>query len=370
MTVQQRSAAWIVGFAVFLAAVFVLRGVLLPFVAGMAIAYFLDPACDRLQALGCSRTLATTLITACFFVLLVLFFFLVTPLLHAQFVAFAGRVPAYLSALDKAAAPLMAFLSQYTDVDSGTELRQALSGYSAEIVRWASRLLGQLLSGIDALAGLVALVVITPIVTFYLLRDWDSIVTRVDGWLPRAQAKTIREQAALVDQTLAAFVRGQAIVCLLLGVFYAVGLSVLGLEFGIIVGFATGLISFVPYFGMLLGFLVGTGMAIAQFGELVPVLLVGGVFLVGQFVEGNFVTPRIVGKSVGLHPVWIIFALLAGGALFGFLGVLLAVPAAAIIGVLTRFLLSSYLASALYAQAAVATDSDNQKTGRDEGNEA
>ncbi len=370
MTVQQRTAAWIVGFAVFLAAVFVLRGVLLPFVAGMAVAYFLDPACDRLQALGCSRTLATTLITACFFLLLTLVFVLVAPLLHAQIVAFAERVPAYLSALDKAAAPVMAFLSQYTDVDSGTELRQALSGYSADIMRWASRLLGQLLSGIDALAGLAALVVITPIVTFYLLRDWDSIVTRVDHWLPRAQAATIREQAALVDQTLAAFVRGQSLVCLLLGVFYAVGLSVVGLEFGIIVGFTTGLISFVPYFGMLLGFLVGTGMAIAQFGELVPVLLVAGVFLVGQFLEGNFVTPRIVGKSVGLHPVWVIFALLAGGALFGFLGLLLAVPVAAVVGVLTRFMLSRYLASALYSSTVAAAKSDDQATDRSEGNEA
>ncbi len=370
MTVQQRSVAWIVGFAVFLAAVFILRGILLPFVAGMAVAYFLDPACDRLEALGCSRSIATTLITACFFVLVALAFVLVTPLLHAQFVAFAERVPAYLDALDKAAAPAMAFLVQYTDVDSGTELRQALSGYSTDIVRWATRLLGRLLSGINALAGLVALVVITPIVTFYLLRDWDGIVTRIDRWLPRAQADTIREQAVLVDKTLAAFVRGQAIVCLLLGVFYAVGLSIVGLEFGIIVGFSTGLISFIPYFGMLLGFLVGTGMAIAQFGELVPVLLVAGVFVVGQFIEGNFVTPRIVGKSVGLHPVWIIFALLAGGALFGFLGVLLAVPAAAVIGVLTRFLLSSYLASALYSSHTDTTNSDHEETDGGEGSEA
>lgn len=370
MTGQQRTTVWIVGFAIFLAALFVLRGVLLPFVAGMAVAYFLDPACDRLEKLGCSRTWATTLITAFFFVFLALIFVLVTPLLQAQFVAFAERVPVYLNALDKAAAPAMAFLIQYTDVESGTELRQALSGYSTDIVRWATRLLGRLLSGIDALAGLVALVVITPIVTFYLLRDWDSIVTRVDRWLPRAQAETIREQATLVDQTLAAFVRGQAIVCLFLGVFYAVGLSIVGLEFGIIVGFSTGLISFVPYFGMLLGFLVGTAMAIAQFGELVPVLLVAGVFLVGQFIEGNFVTPKIVGESVGLHPVWIIFALLAGGALFGFLGVLLAVPVAAIVGVLTRFLLSRYLASALYSSEAVVTESEYQEAERRKGSKA
>lgn len=359
MTVQQRAATWIGGFLVILAVVFVLRGVLLPFVAGMAVAYFLDPACDRLEKLGCSRALATTIITACFFALLVTALILVVPLLHTQIVAFAGRVPGYLSALDEAAAPAMAFLQQYTDGDDGLKLREAVGGYSADIMRWATQLLGRLLSGIDALAGLAALVVITPIVTFYLLRDWDRIVANLNHWLPRAQAETIREQAALIDQTLAAFVRGQALVCILLGLFYAIGLTLAGLEFGIIVGFMTGLISFVPYFGMLLGFLVGTGLAIAQFSELVPVLIVAGVFVVGQFIEGNFVTPKIVGERVGLHPVWIIFALLAGGALFGFVGVLLAVPVAAIVGVLTRFFLSSYLASALYSSGTGATGPDD-----------
>jgi predicted PurR-regulated permease PerM len=364
MTVQQRTVSWIIGFVVFLAVVCVLRGVLLPFVTGMAVAYFLDPACDRLENLGCSRSLATTIITACFFALFAAILVLITPLLHAQIVAFAGRIPAYLSALDEAAAPAMAILQQYADGEDGSKLRQGLSDYSADIVRWASQLFGRVLSGIDALAGLAALVVITPIVTFYLLRDWDRIVANVDHWLPRAQAETIREQAALVDQTLAAFVRGQALVCILLGLFYAVGLTLAGLEFGIIVGFMTGLISFVPYFGMLLGFLVGTGMAIAQFGDLVPVLIVAGVFVAGQFIEGNFVTPKIVGERVGLHPVWIIFALLAGGALFGFIGVLLAVPVAAVIGVLTRFLLSSYLASALYESGTATVKSDGPEGGK------
>jgi predicted PurR-regulated permease PerM len=361
MTAQQRATAWIVGFFVFLAAVFVLRGVLLPFVAGMAVAYFLDPACDRLEKLGCSRALATTIITACFFALLVTVLIFVAPLLYAQMVAFAERVPGYLSALNEAATPAMAFLQQFSDGEDGSKLREAVGGYSADIVRWLSQLLGRLLSGIDALAGLAALVVLTPIVTFYMLRDWDRIVADLNHWLPRAQAETIREQAALVDQTLAAFVRGQSLVCILLGFFYAIGLTLAGLEFGIIVGFMTGLISFVPYFGMLLGFLVGTGLAIAQFGELVPVLIVASVFVVGQFIEGNFVTPKIVGERVGLHPVWIIFALLAGGALFGFVGVLLAVPVAAVVGVLTRFLLSSYLASALYSSGTGTIGSDDRE---------
>ena len=190
--------------------------------------------------------------------------------------------------------------------------------------------------------------VITPIVTFYLLRDWDLLVARIDGWLPRRHVDVIREQMRLIDRSLSGFVRGQLMVCLMLGVFYAIGLTVVGLDFGLVIGLATGLVSFVPYFGMLAGFVVGIGVAVAQFGSWVPVALVAAVFVIGQFVEGNFVTPRVVGNRIGLHPVWLIFALLAGGALFGFTGLLLAVPVAAVLGVLVRFSLERYLAGAAY----------------------
>jgi len=216
----------------------------------------------------------------------------------------------------------------------------------------AAKVLGavgsRLLSGLGAVFNLVSLVVITPVVAFYLLRDWDRIVAKIDGWLPRAHAETIREQVGLVDETLAGFVRGQSTVCMLLAVFYAVGLSVLGLPFGAVVGLATGLLSFIPYVGMLSGFAVGLGLAIANFSDPVDIGLVVAVFLVGQVVEGNFLTPKLVGDRVNLHAVWIIFALLAGGALFGFVGILLAVPVAAVIGVLVRFALGRYLQSQLY----------------------
>jgi predicted PurR-regulated permease PerM len=193
--------------------------------------------------------------------------------------------------------------------------------------------------------------VITPVVTFYLLRDWDKLVAKLDQWLPRDSAETIRAQVALVDETLAAFARGQAIVCLLLGVFYGIGLTLVGLEYGLIIGLVTGLISFVPYFGMLTGMVVGVGLAFVQFDSLMPVVMVLAVFGVGQVIEGNVVTPKLVGDRIGLHPVWMIFALMAGGALFGFMGILLAVPVAATIGVLSRFALSRYLAGPLYGRA-------------------
>jgi predicted PurR-regulated permease PerM len=227
-------------------------------------------------------------------------------------------------------------------------LQEILDGVSERALGYLAGLAEGVFSGFGSLFTVLSLALITPVVTFYLLRDWDRIIGKIDSWLPRGNADVIREQVRLIDQTLAGFARGQALVCVLLGVFYAIGLSVVGLEFGLIVGFVTGLISFVPYFGMIVGFVAGVGIAIGQFGELVPVLLVALVFGIGQVLEGNILTPRLVGERVGLHAVWIIFALLAGGALFGFLGILLAVPVMAVIGVLARVLLGQYLASPLY----------------------
>ena len=185
-------------------------------------------------------------------------------------------------------------------------------------------------------------------VAFYLLRDWDLIVTKIDIWLPRNHAPIIRKQINEIDRILAAFVRGQMTVCIILGLFYGISLSLIGLDFGFLVGFMTGLLAFIPYFGMLLGLVVGLGIAIFQFTDWLPVLGVAAVFLVGQVLEGNFITPKLVGDRVGLHPVWIIFALLAGGTLFGFVGILVAVPVAAATGVLIRFALAQYMGSALY----------------------
>ena len=205
-----------------------------------------------------------------------------------------------------------------------------------------------LLSGGLAIVNVLALVFITPIVTFFLLRDWDEMVARIDKWLPRQWAPVIREQATLIDETLAGFVRGQSLVCLLLGTFYAIGLTIVGLEFGIVIGMLAGILSFIPYVGTIVGFVLSVGLAFAQYPDWLPIFIVVGIFLAGQAIEGNFLTPKLVGERVGLHPVWVIFALLAGGSLFGFVGVLLAVPVAAVIGVLARFALGRYLQSGYY----------------------
>lgn len=348
MSRERQFAYWMVGLALFLAAVFVLRGILLPFVLGMALAYFLDPATDYLGRLGLSRAMSATVLTLVFLIVSIAALLVLVPLLQSQIMTLAARAPEYAGLLRERAEDMLAMVQAKLSPEDLERLRAGVAGLAGSAVAWAGKLISELWSGGLALVNLASLVVITPIVTFYLLRDWDKMIGKLDHWLPRDHAATIRTQLALIDETLAAFARGQAIVCILLGGFYGIGLSIVGLEFGLIVGLATGLISFVPYFGMLTGFVVGIGLAFVQFDAMTPVALVAMVFVIGQVIEGNIISPKLVGDRVGLHPVWMIFALMAGGALFGFVGVLLAVPMAATIGVLTRFALDRYLAGPLY----------------------
>jgi len=343
---------WIglVGFAVFFFLLYELRSVLMPFVAGMLVAYFLDPVADRLERLGCSRTVAVLIITAVFFLVLVLAFVIFIPLLQSQISGFASRLPGYFDILHSHLDPLLKRVSEDMSGAEMEKLRGLVSTYAGDVVKWAGRLLSRVWSGGMALVSLASLIVIMPLVAFYMLRDWDKMVERVDELLPRPVVGDVRQVATDIDKTLSGFVRGQATVCLLLGIFYAIGLSLVGLDFGLIVGLGTGLISFIPYFGMTLGLVIGMGIAVAQFSDWVPIALVAGVFALGQILEGNFLTPRLVGEQVGLHPVWVIFAVMAGGALFGFTGILLSIPAAASIGVLVRFAVSRYRDSSAYAE--------------------
>lgn len=208
------------------------------------------------------------------------------------------------------------------------------------------KLAGGVLRGIItsgfAIFNLISLLLITPVVAFYMLRDWDMFIAKVDSLLPRRSKASIREQARQIDRTLAGFIRGQLSVCVILGTYYSLGLYLVGLDLGLLVGFIAGLISFIPYVGSIVGFLLSIGIAFAQFDSLMPILQVVLVFVTGQFLEGNFLTPKLVGENVGLHPVWVMFALLAGGVLLGFLGLMIAVPLAAVIGVLLRHAIENY----------------------------
>lgn len=353
MSPQRQIRFWLIGSAVFLACLYLLSSILLPFVAGLAIAYFLDPVADRLERVGFSRTVSVSLITLFVIMLMVLMLIGLVPLIQAQLASFAKGLPLYVDSLKEAVLPYVEELRALVYQARGDDLQASASQYVERAVGWIGTVLGEIVSGGIALINLASLLFITPIVAFYLLRDWDRMVALVDGYLPRHHAQTIRMLVREIDVTIASFVRGTGTVCILLGVFYAVGLSIVGLQLGVVIGLTAGLISFVPYLGSIVGLIASVGMALAQFSDWQPIAVVAAIFAVGQVIEGNVLTPRLVGGSVGLHPVWVIFAVLAGGTLFGFVGVLLGVPVAAIIGVLARFSLRQYLESPLYLGAEV-----------------
>lgn len=350
MSAGRQVLYWGIVLAFLVVLIYVLRSVLLPFVAGMAIAYFLDPAADRLEGWGCSRTLATSIITALFFLVVVAVLLLLLPLLQAQLVDLFAKLPEVGRALWSEVTGYMESLRATLPPEQIAKLEKELGNALGATVSGAAGVLGKIWSGGIALFNLVSLLFVTPLVAFFLLRDWDRVIAKVDSWLPRNHAGTVRSLAGQVDTMLAGFVRGQAIVCLVLGSFYAIALSIAGLDFGLIVGLLAGLISFVPFVGAAFGLVISVGLAIVQFSDWQDIVIVAAIFAVGQAVEGNILQPKLVGDRVGLHPVWVIFALLAGGALLGFVGILLAVPAAATIGVLVRFLLAEYLKSPLFGQ--------------------
>jgi predicted PurR-regulated permease PerM len=360
MTASRRALFWLAGAAAFVVALNVFSPILLPFVAAMAIAYFLDPAADWLERRGVWRWLASALILALFFAAGVAVVVLLAPLLQAQLVELVRSVPDFVAWLREQLLPLAERLYGGVPGAEVTDLRGLAATYAGDVVAWLGSVVKGLWSGGLALLNLVSLLIVTPVVAFYLLRDWDRLVARIDGLLPRAQAPVIREQIGRIDRIIADYVRGVALVCLFLAAAYGIALTVVGLQFGLVIGIGAGLISFIPFLGALAGFLVGVGLALFQFSEWTPIAAVAGIFVVGQVLEGNVLTPRLVGGRIGLHPVWVLFALFAGGALFGFVGVLLAVPVAAAIGVLGRFAVARYLESGLYLGPGASPDAGRE----------
>lgn len=347
---------WLIVLVVTLICIYLLRSVLLPFVAGMAVAYLFDPVCDRLERWKVSRTWATAIVTFGFVLACVVVLLLVIPAVIGQIATLIERAPDYLAAIQREMTSLVEVLRDRLDPGTQQKIKSVLSGSADKLFAWSTEVLGGIVSGGVAFFNFVALMVITPVVAFYLLRDWDGMVAKVDDWLPRKHRDTIRQLAREVDETLAGFLRGQGTVCLTLAVFYAVGLTAAGLDFGLVIGLIAGFLSFIPYVGSMVGLLLSVGLAIAQFDSWVSVAIVAAVFFVGQAIEGNFLTPKLVGDRVGLHPVWVMFALLAGGALFGFVGVMLAVPVAATVGVGVRFALSQYRLSGYYHDGETESD--------------
>jgi predicted PurR-regulated permease PerM len=344
LSVRDQVKYWGVAAAVFVLALWFLGDVILPFVLGGAIAYFLDPVADRLQRMGASRALAVSLITLGALLVFVLMALLVIPTLVQQTVALVDTAPQLFNKFQQVLTERFPAI-----VDENSTLRQSLIAVGETIRERGGEVLNSLLSSAASLLNVVLLFVIVPVVAFYLLYDWDRMVGRIDELLPRDHAPVIRHLAGEIDQTLASFIRGMGTVCLILGTYYAVALMLVGLQFGLVVGALAGLITFIPYVGALVGGALAIGLALFQFwGDWVSIGLVAAIFVAGQVAEGNFLTPKLVGSSVGLHPVWLIFALSVFGALFGFVGMLVAVPVAASIGVLARFIVAQYMDSRLY----------------------
>lgn len=345
---QRQLIFWLGALLVFVLALWLLSDILLPFVAGLAIAYLLTPLTDRLERLGVNRLMAALLIITVVVLILIYLILLVAPLLGGQLSSFIESVPGSVTKLQALLSdPSRPWVQKL--LGAGFSADKSMGDLMTQGVGWLTAFLHSLWSGGRALVSVFSLVVVTPVVAFYLIYDWHRMIRTVDGWIPVHQRNTVRALAREIDAAISGFLRGQTGVCLILGSFYALALTLTGLNFGLLIGLISGLITFVPYVGSMTGLILSLGVAVAQFWpDYGSILMVLGIFLVGQFLEGYVLSPKLVGESVGLHPVWLIFALLAFGYLFGFVGLLVAVPLAATIGVLVRFALRRYLESSFY----------------------
>ncbi|MFD1694484.1 AI-2E family transporter [Roseibium aestuarii] len=349
MSLRRHVQFWLLATALLVLFLTVFSDVLLPFVAGMAVAYLLDPVADRFEAWGMSRIWATLTILFVFILMVLLFLLVVGPVLGSQVSGFLEKAPGLVDQLQQLLRTNFGERLARLGLFRMEDLQSSFGNLLGQGASWVTGILKSVWNGGQALLSVVSLLVVTPVVAFYLLLDWDHMVAHIDSWLPRDHQETIRQLAREMDAAVSGFVRGQVSVCLLLGAFYAIGLMLAGLNFGLLIGMGAGLVSFIPFVGASLGFLVSLGVALVQFWpDWSMILVVAAIFGAGQFLEGNVLQPKLVGESTGLHPVTLMFALFAFGYLFGFVGMLIAVPVAAMLGVLARFALRQYLASPLY----------------------
>jgi len=330
--------------------VWLLAPVLMPFAVAAMLAYLSDPLADRLERFGLGRTLAVSIVFVVLILVIAAALLLLVPLIARQVENLVQNFPRYVEWGRDTALP---WLQAKLHLDPKAFDTDRLVDQIKEHIGSIGSVLGTLSrSGVGVVAWLTNLVLI-PVVWFYLLRDWDRLVAWVDRMLPRSIQPTVAHLARESDDVLGAFVRGQLLVMLVLAIFYGVALTLVGISVGPLIGMVAGLLSFVPYLGFITGFVAAIIASLVQHGDWMHLLMVVGVFVVGQLLEGYVLVPRLVGEKIGLHPVAVIFAVLAGGYLFGFLGVLLALPAASVILVLLRYLAQRYKLSDLYTEKGV-----------------
>jgi predicted PurR-regulated permease PerM len=360
MRVERQVLFWAAAIAAVLYLVYLLGSTITPFAAGIVLGYLLDPVVIKLQRFGFNRLGASLLILIAFALGMVIVLILVAPVLSNQFIDFSQRLPDYAVRLQAHAVEEgNALIAKYgggwlralglSQQLSSAQIQSSISNFVTQGAQWLLNALKSLVSGGAAVFSFLSLLIITPVVAFYILIDWHRMISEIDSWLPLDYRDSLRKIAGEINHAFAGFIRGQSIVCLFLGVWYGVGLTLIGLDFGFLIGVLGGLLSFVPYVGSLTALVLSLGVALVQgWPSLKLFFMALAVVGVGQFLEGNVLSPKLVGSSVGLHPVWLMFALLAFGQLFGFLGLLIAVPMAAAIGVVARHLIAVYLRSPLY----------------------
>lgn len=327
-----------------------ISNILTPFIIGIIISYFLDPAADKLETKGFSRTTSTLLILLGFISMTSLFFVVLGPILYHQLFALVTSIPEYIKYINNLM-PSTEYLYSLLGIEYKNNMTpdsSSLEKLSKYIFQASSKLATNIWHSGIAIINIISLIFITPVVTFYLLRDWDKMTNFMLNIFPKKYKNSISSIFTKIDLVLSAYVRGQTNVCLLLGLFYAIALTIADLKYGLLIGFLTGIFAFIPYFGVIIGMSIGIIVALLQFDSYTSVFIIFTIFIAGQFIEGNFVTPKLVGQKIGIHPVIIIFALLAGGALFGFLGILFAIPVTAILSVILKTLLTQYLDSKYY----------------------
>ncbi|MBA4492662.1 AI-2E family transporter [Paracoccus sp. S1E-3] len=342
---RRKQAYWWTGaILVFLLVMWLLGQAILPFIIGAGVAYLLDPLADRLERAGLSRTWAVVTITLAALLALVAFLLLLAPIVLRQTTQLVEAMPGMIKGLQD-------FLMQRFPnlLAAGGPLDSSLQNLASLVGEKGGQVLSSLLNSISGVVGMIALLVIVPVVAFYLLLDWDHMVARIDALLPRRQAPTIRRLAAEIDRTLSGFVRGQGTVMLIQGTFYSVALMSVGLPYAVSIGMGAAILGIIPYVGTLIGGATAIGVAVFTFWDQpLWIAVVAGIFILGQIVEGNYLQPKIVGNHVGLHPVWLLLALSVFGSLFGFVGMMVAVPLAAALGVLVRYCAERYVDSPMY----------------------
>ncbi len=325
-----------------------LSGILIPFIIGIVVAYALSPSINFLAKQGINRAVGSLCILSSFFLGIAALFLFAFPFVQDEIVTLTHIIPSLGLHLHTHAMSLLDEISKFISAEDWIRVQSYAKTFLGDALTWLAHLIGDLLTNGLALANIIALIIVTPLVSFYFLKDWPKILESLRILIPKNASSTVLSLVQQIDHALSGFARGQATVCFMLSIFYGTALSLTGLHSGLAVGLLTGFFLFVPYVAILTGFSIATIMAFVQFDDWTHRLIIMGIFLLGQAIEGNFLTPRLVGKRIGLHPLWIIFAVFSGAYLMGLLGVLIAMPTVAILGVLVKFLRQKYLESALY----------------------